>query len=72
MPKFRKKEFVVEASRLLAPMEIMTENQRMAGEPGDWLITGDNGEQRIFNDLAFRELFEPVDDEAKAEMEKAP
>jgi len=61
--KYRKKPVVIEAVRLKARIEIKTLEGTMTGEPGDWLITGVEGEQYPCRDSVFRATYEPVDDE---------
>jgi len=60
MPKFRKKPVVVEATKLTRPMTVETLEGTMKGNPGDWLITGVNGEQYFCKDDIFRKTYEPV------------
>ncbi len=62
MSKFRKKPVVVEAIRLTQPIEIKTLEGTMVGNPGDWLITGVNGEQYPCKDDIFQKTYEPVED----------
>ncbi len=63
MPKFRKKPVVVEAIQISRPMTIETPEGTMKGEPGDWLITGVEGEQYFCKDRIFRQTYEPVEQE---------
>ncbi|HID22545.1 MAG TPA: hypothetical protein EYP14_09105 [Planctomycetaceae bacterium] len=66
MPRFRKKPVVIEAVRLSRRITVHTLEGDMAGNPGDWLITGVEGEQYVCRDSVFRATYEPVDDEARA------
>lgn len=66
MAKFRKKPVVIDAIRISRPMTVETLEGVMKGEPGDWLITGVNGEQYFCKDEIFRKTYEPVDEEGHA------
>ena len=58
--KFRKKPVEVEATLLLIKCEIKTREGTLFGYPGDWLITGVEGEIYPINDRIFRATYEPV------------
>ena len=62
MPLFKKKPVIVEAVRLTRPIIIKTLEGDMAGEVGDWLITGVKGEQYPCKDDVFRMTYEEVID----------
>ena len=70
MPKFRKKPVVIEASQLTERREIKTREGALFGEPGDWLITGVEGEIYPCGDAIFRKTYEAVDAEAEAALKK--
>jgi len=61
--KYRKKPVVIDAVRLTARIEVETLEGTMTGEPGDWLITGVEGEQYPCKDSVFRATYEAMDDE---------
>lgn len=63
MPKYRKKPVVVEAKQLQVLTFIATLEGTMQGNPGDWLITGVNGEQYPCKDEIFRKTYEPIEEE---------
>lgn len=60
MPLFRKKPIVIEAVQLTREIEVKTLEGKMTGRPGDWLITGVNGEQYPCKDDVFQKTYEPV------------
>jgi len=60
MPKFRKKPVVIEAVQLTERLEIETLEGTMVGEPGDWLITGVQGEKYPCKPDIFEQTYEPV------------
>lgn len=76
MAAFRKKPVVIDAVRLTRQVTISTLEGEMIGNPGDWLITGVNGEQYPCKDDVFRKTYEPADDAAtmmfKVGMELEP
>ena len=59
--KFRKKPVVIEAVQLTETTKIKTLEGTMTGNPGDWLITGVNGEQYPCKPDIFEKTYEPVD-----------
>lgn len=61
MAKFRKRPVEIEAVRLTERVVIETLEGTMVGEPGDWQITGVDGEQYPCKDHIFRQTYEPVD-----------
>jgi hypothetical protein len=63
MAKYRKKPVIIEAIQLTQEIIIRTLEGDMIGHPGDWLITGVNGEQYPCKDEIFRKTYERVDDE---------
>jgi hypothetical protein len=71
MPRFRKRPVVVEAVLLTRSVLIETPEGVMRGEPGDWLITGVNGEQYPCKADVFRKTYEPADEEAQRIWEQA-
>lgn len=60
MPKFRKLPVEVEAVQLTRTVHVDTPEGQMVGNPGDWLITGVEGEQYPCKDSIFRATYEPV------------
>jgi hypothetical protein len=63
MSKYRKLPVVIEATRLTESVEIHTLEGVMVGNPGDWLITGVNGEQYPCKPDIFALTYEPVEGE---------
>lgn len=68
MPKFRKKPVIIEAIRISKKMTVETLEGVMTGNPGDWLITGVNGEQYFCKDDIFHKTYEPVEKDLMAFM----
>lgn len=62
MPKFRKRPVVVQAERLQQRCVVKTLEGEMVGEPGDFLITGVQGEQYPCKPDIFKSTYEPLDD----------
>lgn len=62
MPKYRKKPLIVEAVKLTRTVVIKTLEGEMTGNPGDWIITGVNGEQYPCKDDVFQKSYEEVRD----------
>ncbi len=60
MTQFRKKPVVIDAIQVTRPMTVETLEGTMNGNPGDWLITGVEGEQYFCKDSIFRATYEPV------------
>lgn len=69
MSLFRKKYVVIEAEQLAAETKIETLEGIMTGNPGDWLITGVNGERYPCKPGIFEKMYEPVDKEEEEEPE---
>ena len=61
--RFRKKPVIVTAYQLTKKMIIPTLEGDMIGNPGDWVITGVNGEQYPCKPDIFEKTYEPVEDE---------
>lgn len=60
MPKYRKKPIIIEAVKLTRKIVIKTLEGEMTGNPGDWLITGVNGEQYPCKDDIFQKTYEKL------------
>lgn len=60
--KFRKKPVVVDAYQIDREMNIETLEGVMHAEPGDWIITGVNGERYPCKPDIFEKTYEPVPD----------
>lgn len=58
--KYRKRPAIVDAVQLTKRVEIETLEGVMVGNPGDWLITGVQGEKYPCRDDIFRLTYEPV------------
>jgi len=61
MGLYRKRPVVVEAIRLTERTTIHTLEGDMVGNPGDWLITGVNGEKYPCKPDIFEKTYEPCD-----------
>lgn len=61
MGRYRKRPVVVEAVRLTERTTIHTLEGDMVGNPGDWLITGVNGEKYPCKPDIFEKTYEPCD-----------
>ena len=70
MPKFRRKPVVVEAFQTKYKVTISTPEGVIFAQPGAWIITGVKGEQYPCRDDIFRQLYEPVDEDAEKALEK--
>lgn len=60
---FRKRPVVVQAERIPVgadPVIIQTREGEMLGHPGDWIITGVEGERYPCADSIFRKTYEPA------------
>ena len=62
MAKFVKKPIVVEAHQTTEKVIIDTLEGAMTANPGDWIITGVNGEQYPCKPDIFEKTYEPVKD----------
>lgn len=60
--KFRKKPVVVDAYQTDREMNLETLEGVMHAEPGDWIITGVNGERYPCKPDIFEKTYEPVPD----------
>jgi len=72
MPFFRRKPFVIQARRIRdeeGEQKVEAFGRTYIAKAGDWVVGDPSGRQSVINDLLFRELYEPVDDEAKRELE---
>lgn len=65
MAKFRKKPIEIIAIRTPTEMYVKTKHGTVKAEPGDWIITGLDGEQYPCKDKVFRKLYEPVDESSE-------
>ncbi len=61
--KFRKKPVVIEAFQTCEPLVIRTLEGDMRAEPGDWVITGVQGEKYPCKPEIFKQTYELVEDE---------
>lgn len=62
MPRFKKKPLEVEAVKITRPMTIEALSGTLKGEPGDWLVTFDNGFQVFIKDGTFKAEYEEIPD----------
>ena len=58
---FRKKPVVIEAYQTWEELDIFTLEGVMHAAPGDWIITGVNGEQYPCKPDIFEKTYEPVE-----------
>ncbi|MDK2822030.1 MAG: hypothetical protein PWP31_1995 [Clostridia bacterium] len=61
MAKYRKKPIVVEAYQTPTEMKIETLEGTMIASPGDYIITGVDGEKYPCKPDIFEKTYEPVD-----------
>ena len=61
--KFRKKPVTIEAYQTDVPLDIETLEGVMHASPGDWIITGVNGEKYPCKPDIFEKTYEPVEEE---------
>jgi hypothetical protein len=65
MALYRKRPVVVEAVQLAQKTTIHTLEGDMVGNPGDWLITGVNGEQYPCKPDIFEKTYKPCPDDER-------
>ena len=70
--KFRKRPVVIEAYQTDHALEIGTLEGTMRADPGDWIITGVQGEQYPCKPDIFEQTYEPADDEPMVWVAWAP
>lgn len=70
MAKFRRRPFEIEVQRVTEETEVMTANGPVTAKVGDWLLKDSLGLWYPCNDLVFRTVYEPVDDEARRMVEE--
>lgn len=58
--KFRKKSIIVEAYKTERELIIQTLEGPLRAAPGDWIITGINGEQYPCKPDIFEKTYEPI------------
>lgn len=61
--KFRKKPVTIEAYQTDVSLDIETLEGVMHASPGDWIITGVNGEKYPCKPDIFEKTYEPVEEE---------
>ncbi|ABN53659.1 sugar ABC transporter substrate-binding protein [Acetivibrio thermocellus] len=61
--KFRKKPIIIEAYQTDKEIIINTMEGPLKASPGDWIITGVNGEQYPCKPDIFKKTYEPIEDE---------
>lgn len=69
--QFRKKPVVISAERASEPTDIPTLEGTMRADPGDWIITGVNGERYPCKPDIFQKTYEPVDNDAEKAWDEA-
>lgn len=70
--KFRKKPIVIEAYQTEQAMTIRTLEGDMKAKPGDWIITGIQGEQYPCDDSIFRAIYEPINEKEEPMKNNSP
>lgn len=60
--KWRKRPVVITARRMVNAFTTQTMEGELTGKPGDWLITGIQGEQYPCDDAIFRATYELAGD----------
>ena len=60
--RFRKKPVIIEAYQTEVEMVISTLEGDMIASPGEWIITGVNGEQYPCKPDIFEKTYEPMND----------
>lgn len=60
--KFQKKRIIVDAYQTSKEMNIETLEGVMHASPGDWIITGVNGEEYPCKPDIFEKTYEPVEE----------
>lgn len=60
--KFRKKPIIIEAEQTDAEVVIHTLEGDMTANPGDWIVTGVNGERYPVKPDIFEKSYERVDE----------
>lgn len=68
--KFRKKPVTITARRADRPENIHTLEGTMKVTPGDWIVTGVEGERYPVKDSIFRATYTAEDEEARQELMK--
>lgn len=68
---FTKRPVTIEAVQLESEEYVDTLEGRMRGNPGDWKVTGVDGEQYFVAKGIFCKTYEPSDDQAKEAWSKA-
>ena len=69
--KFRGGPDDVKAFRVTLPMEVITDGERKMVQTGWWIaVPEQTAKCLIYSDKKFRAIFDPVDDNARAELEK--
>jgi hypothetical protein len=71
MALFRRKPFVIHARRVRPGEEEMVQvfGTKFVAKAGDWIMGVETERQTVCQDKVFRELYDPVDDESKKEMD---
>ena len=63
--KYRKKPVVIDAEQTFVEVTIDTLEGTMKASPGDWIITGVNGERYPCKPDIFAKTYEPVESEGE-------
>lgn len=68
MPKYRHKPTTIDARRIKQRSFVFGDGKGPDAEVGDWLVWDINGVPYRLTDEMFRQLYEPVDEEAAQHM----
>lgn len=68
---FRKKPVEIQAVQIEKEEYVDTLEGRMRGNPGDWKVTGVEGEQYFVAKNIFKKTFEPVGEESQEAWDNA-
>lgn len=60
--KFQKKPVIIDAYKTQEELDIVTLEGTMHASPGDWIITGVNGEKYPCKPDIFEKTYEPVEE----------
>lgn len=64
-PEFMRRRYTVTARRVKKEGLVETETGETWARPGDWIVTGSNGERYRMPDAQFRAAYEPTNKKAK-------
>ena len=68
---FRKRPVTIQAVQIEKEESVKTLEGTMTGKPGDWKVTGVDGEKYYVAKSIFKKTYEPADDGAKTAWDDA-